>query len=242
MKPVSSALATHSSSSSQKSSRVTQPYQGYSSASPNNLPPQHQQSLQQQHYPVQNPAPLPPLRREDALDAGQQANGTTAANGAPIHAGWYDYGEEDKENDSERARYILPNFLYFSFVHDGRYYQQSPTVFCPRIDNIIKTRQRISLREIGELPQKPTAANATKNEDNQNGSTAMEKHPRVLALSTQPSLSGSYERSSLLSRIPNVSSSQIQEKNNLTNKVNEMRTNDNIRTSCQPGTSGYANR
>ncbi|KAL8686289.1 MAG: hypothetical protein Q9218_007209 [Villophora microphyllina] len=49
--------------------------------------------------------------------------------------------------------------------------------------------------------KKPTGANTVKNENSQNGLTAMD---------------------------------------NLTNKVNEMRTNDNIRTSRQPGTGGYA--
>ncbi|KAL8634351.1 MAG: hypothetical protein Q9228_008055, partial [Teloschistes exilis] len=63
-------------------------------------PPQHQQ---QQHYPVRAPAPPPLLRREDAFDPVQQTNGATIGNGAPSHAGWYDYGDEDKENDPERA-------------------------------------------------------------------------------------------------------------------------------------------
>ncbi|KAL8640353.1 MAG: hypothetical protein Q9228_002721 [Teloschistes exilis] len=52
-----------------------------------------------------------------------------------------------------------------------------------------------------QATKKTPAANATKTDNNQNGSTAMD---------------------------------------NLTNKVNEMRTNDNIRTSRQPGTGGYA--
>ncbi|KAL8663412.1 MAG: hypothetical protein Q9202_003931 [Teloschistes flavicans] len=72
-----------------------QPYQGYSSVSPNNFP--------LQHYSVQTPAPPPPLRREDAYDSGQQVNGAITGNGAPSHAGWYDYGDENKENDWERA-------------------------------------------------------------------------------------------------------------------------------------------
>ncbi|KAI4245689.1 MAG: hypothetical protein LQ352_006526 [Teloschistes flavicans] len=72
-----------------------QPYQGYSSVSRNNFP--------LQHYSVQTPAPPPPLRREDAYDSGQQVNGATTGNGAPSHAGWYDYGDENKENDWERA-------------------------------------------------------------------------------------------------------------------------------------------
>ncbi|KAL9584419.1 MAG: hypothetical protein Q9212_002137 [Teloschistes hypoglaucus] len=95
-----------------------QPHQGHSSPSQHNLSLQYRQPLQQQqqqqqHCPVQYPRLPPTLRREDAFNYGQQdhdpaathgaANGYTDGYGAPTHLDWYNNGDENKENDAERA-------------------------------------------------------------------------------------------------------------------------------------------